>query len=552
MLPIQIADLDIWFHLSIGREVVSNLSIPAYEFLVYPNAGNPGAFHEWGYGVLNYLSYQLAGFWGISILNALLGSTTLLFLYLAGRPARGDEPWHFIALLAVFACMEFRFVYRPEMILYLFLGIEIFLLERYLSDRHWKWLLPIPIAGFVLSQAHPSVIFMVAVLGAYLLQLLWEMRRNLRAALPAAGWFGFTTVITILLAAINPYGFEQVYLPFEFLGEGRVTRTVDEFRNVLQAGSYWTYFYLILTVAAGIALIVARNRRPLDWLLYVVFGYLAFAYVRNIGLFALMMCVPLSRGLADGAHRVLDLLQLSFPGISNRGAIFAAWAAAIVSLLIVLFTPVVVRPWGAGPAPMAFPETAVKVIKEVKPPGRIFNLYDLGGYLGWALDGEYQVFIDGRHYAANKALSVHYAVISGRQGWQRVLDRYDVSMIVTQGTFRVAGQLVPLVGILADDPGWVLAARGERALLFIRQEVAAALPARYQLGKEQVWQQVLLEANGVLERTPSSPMAYLARGEALLGLGQRELAIREFEMYLAMAPNDLDAAVRLQKLRTQP
>ena len=48
----QIYDWDIWYHLSIGREIARNLAIPVNEFLVYPNATQAGEYHEWGFGLL--------------------------------------------------------------------------------------------------------------------------------------------------------------------------------------------------------------------------------------------------------------------------------------------------------------------------------------------------------------------------------------------------------------------------------------------------------------------------------------------------------------------
>ena len=547
LLLVQIADPDIWFHLSIGREVLGSMSIPENEFLVYPNADKPGSFHEWGFGLIHYLAHQAGGYWGMSALNALMAALTLYFLYRAARPSRGQEPYFFIALMATVVWMDSRLIYRPEMVLYLALALELFLLEAYLRDRNPKWLLPVPLVGFLLSQAHPSVIFMIAVLGAYLLQVGWELRGELRSALRPAAALGLTVVATLALAAVNPYGIGQIILPFDFLAAKRVTVLIEEFENVLRAGLHWKYF--CLAGSAGVALLLARKKRPVDWLFYLVFGYLAFSYVRNIALFALLMYVPLARGIADGVDRFVGVLRRSYRGLRQVWVSSAAWLAALAALLMLLYTPVILRPWGAGPMAGMFPVTAVSVVKEVRPPGRLFNFYDIGGYLGWALRDDYQVFIDGRHYAANRALSVYRAVTTGRQGWQKALDQYGVNFMILQGTYKTSGQLVPIVGILADDPDWTLAARGERALLFIRTSIASGMPGRFRLDKREVWHQVMAEANYVLKHIPSSPLAFLSRGEALLALGRRDLAIRDFETYAGMVPEDPNIRERIRVLK---
>jgi hypothetical protein len=268
-------------------------------------------------------------------------------------------------------------------------------------------------------------------------------------------------------------------------------------------------------------------------------------------LFALLMYVPLARGIADGADRLAGVLRGSYPEMRKAWVSSAAWLAALGALLMLLYTPVILRPWGAGPLAGMFPMTAVRVAKEIRPSGRLFNFYDIGGYLGWALRDDYQVFIDGRHYAANRALSVYLAVTTGRHGWQRALDQYGVNFMILQGTYKTSGELVPIVGILADDPKWVLAARGDRALLFIRASIASELPGRYRLDKREVWHQVMAEADYVLKYIPFSPMAYLSRGEALLALGRADLAIKEFETYAGMVPEDRDIRERIRALKEE-
>jgi len=435
------------------------------------------------------------------------------------------------------------------MVLYLAMAAETLLLERFLTHRHWKWLLPIPFLGFVLNQAHPSLIFMIVILGGYALQILWESRKAISAVTSPFAWMVLAGAATILLGALNPYGIEQIILPFKFLAAGRATITIEEFQNVLIAGYHWSYFSLL--ISSGLALVLAKNKRLVDVLFYLVFALLAFRYVRNIGLFALVMYVPLARGLSDTAARLTTWLGKVYPNFKEWWFQATAWTFALGALAAVLLTPIVLLPWGAGPSPMMFPETAVAAIKQIKPSGRIFNFYDLGGYLGWMLDGEYQVFIDGRHYDANRALSVHHAVLSGRPGWHIPLERYSVNTIVIQGTFKQTGMMIPVVALLAEDPEWSLVSRGERALVFMRKNIASELPPKFRLNKREVWQQVLAEANYVLENVPSSQWAYLARGEALLNLGHRQLAIREFETYLDMAPGDADLEERLSSLRIE-
>jgi hypothetical protein len=545
----QIDDPDIWYHLSIGREIFNTGAIPEFEFLVHPNAGRPGEFHEWGFGLLHFLAHQAGGFWGMSLVNALLASGTFFFLYRSVRSAGFPNPYHWLALSAAVGWLSMRMVYRPEMVLYLALAAEIYLLEAYLRQRNWRLLVPIPFIGLLLSQAHPSVVFMLGVLGVYGIQVLWEARREFRGALPTVIALALVAAATVLLAAVNPYGFKQVWLPLEFATAQRVTGGVTEFRSVLYTGDEWLYLTLLAASFAG--LLLNRVKRPMDWLLFAVFAVLAFRYARNIGLFALFMYVPMARGLAAAAERLVVLIGNHNPKMQLAWLRVAGWAGSAAVFLLLFLKPVIVQPWGAGPQPSVFPETAARAMLDIRPPGRLYNHYDIGGYLGWALRDEYQVFVDGRNFEANRALSAYRAISAGRQGWQRALDEYGVNAIITQATYAATAALIPLVGRLATDPDWELAARGERGMLFLRRGSVPDLPAHYRLDKRQVWAQVRMEAEFFLSFNPNLAPAYISLGEAWLGLGRPEQALQAFRTYLRLNPEDHASAARLAALEAR-
>jgi hypothetical protein len=444
--------------------------------------------------------------------------------------------------------MEFRLVYRVEVVLFLALAGEIWLLEKFLSRRDWRWLTPLPFIAFLLSQAHPSAVFLFGVLGAYGLQLVWSDRKDRPLAARASAWVLLCAAAMVLLAALNPYGFQQVLLPFSFAGEERVTLRVIEFLPSMKTIKKWDF--LVLLAAGALAVSVNLKKRGIvDGLLFLVFGYLAYRYVRNIALFALVMYVPVCKGFTAlseiAANRWAAEQSSRLTGVRK----LAAWTGVTVCVCWFAMHKISHPQWGAGPASGVFPVAAAKAIMEIRPPGRIFNFYDLGGYLDWALEGQYQVFIDGRHYGANRALAVHDAVTRGRSGWQRALDQYDVNTIIIQATRSHQAQLVPLVKILAGDPDWELAVRGEKALLFLKAGAVPDLPGHFRLDKSEVWQQVRAEAKENIAEYPFQAPAYHALGEALLGLGEREGAMEAFAQYLELAPDDEQMARRLRELR---
>jgi hypothetical protein len=266
----RLRDPDVWYHLVIGSEVVDRLAIPESHFYKYPLLGQPTSFHEWGFGVLAYVAESLSGVVGLSLLNAAIGAGTFFLLFLALRTGnRGPVSLLLWVLLLTYGWSEFRFVVRPETLLYLALAAEILILERFFV--HWRFseFAFLPALSFALSQCHPSSIILVIVFLAYGLNLFaGERARSLGLRRALLWWLG-VSVAMVAAASINPYGTAQVLLPIEVLVSAEVYGNIGEFLPVL--GTVYRYHFLSLAVVGLMATAVTARHRPGNVLLYVVF-----------------------------------------------------------------------------------------------------------------------------------------------------------------------------------------------------------------------------------------------------------------------------------------
>jgi hypothetical protein len=549
----KITGYDLWAHLAIGREIFERGWLPDEEFLVYPNTDVPGAYHEWGFGLIQYLVYRVGEFWGLSLANALIGTATLYVLFRASMRRPWANPAPILVLVAVVSWAYYRLNYRPEIILYLSLAVEILLLERFLQDRRWRWLAPIPFIAFLLAQAHPSVLFVLLILGAYGCQLAWELRSEAREILKPGLWFVVCALLAVGLGSINPYGLQQIILPFSLLGDNLAVRAVIEFKPSLETEMRWPY--VSLAVASFLAVTLAPKRRVVDCMLFLLFAFLAFRYVRNIGFFALIMYIPMTRTATYWLGRLRESLAGTglvqrLPSL-NRRIGQGLWVMAIGVSIAALAPRVSTTLWGAGPFPGLYPETAVRLISKLRPPGRIFNFYNTGGYLAWRLQGDYQVFIDGRHMGMDRSFLLHNQIMKGLHGWPHVLDSYDVNTIVMPITMRDSGALLPLVGILAKDPEWGLAAVDDGGLVFFRRDFHQALPAQYHLETRRIWRQAAKEGFRYLKLFPDTPHPYRTMGEAMLQQGNREMALDMYRQYLELSPEDTEIVQLVAHLESQ-
>jgi hypothetical protein len=96
----------------------------------------------------------------------------------------------------------------------------------------------------------------------------------------------------------------------------------------------------------------------------------------------------------------------------------------------------------------SLPLGAVDYLRQHRPEGRLFNSYNWGGYLLWALP-EYPVFVDGRtDLYDDEIIREWLRVVRGEAGWQSVLDRWEVKVVLLERDW-------PLVRLLPGE-GWHL------------------------------------------------------------------------------------------------
>jgi hypothetical protein len=87
------------------------------------------------------------------------------------------------------------------------------------------------------------------------------------------------------------------------------------------------------------------------------------------------------------------------------------------------------------------PAHAVAYLRTNLPPGRLFNSYNWGAYLLWELP-EYPVFVDGRTDLYNDEIIGEWMkVVRGEPGWQAILDKWEVHVILLEPGAAVVGQL---------------------------------------------------------------------------------------------------------------
>jgi hypothetical protein len=493
----KIFDSDIWFHMVVGREVFRQMKIPDAEFYVLTRLGEPGEFHEWGYGVLYYLIEQIGGTASMAVANATIGCAILMLLYFAASAVSRRTVWKLLPVIGLILwVIDLRMNFRPETLLYLILAAEILLLEKYLQHRSWRWLLPLPVLALILSNSHPSALFLVGLYGVYGIQAVLSVSQGRSRILLQLGIFLLATVGAALL---NHYGLHQLLLPFYFRNDPLVSSLTEDL-PVMQT-EYALHFVVI--VAAGfLAIVFGRQRRFVDILLASIFAILTYKYARNIALLGMVLFVP----IADALVYQMERLRGNYRKLLN----VTTQAIGLAGVALTAASPL----WGIGLYEPNTPVKSAELLRKYVHSGNTLNFLHLGNYLAWELDRP--VFIDGRNYDTNRGVQLHDAIFRADPGWQNALVNFNIQAIVTPVTLDFSGQIIPLAAKLANDPDWVLVAQEKSGLLFFRSPVADGVP---RLPKQDIWKHAIEELSANLATYPDSKESYRSLATAYGQLG---------------------------------
>lgn len=535
----KIIDTDIWYHLSIGKEIVSTFSIPSSEFLVYPNEGAPIVFHEWGYGVLVYLIHFATGLTGLSVFNALIIS--LIFLSFSQAPMANKKAIsaQLLTIAIVFFNIDQSRYFRPELILYAALAVEICLLERFLETKRLKWLIVLPLVALLLTQAHPSVIFLLYVLGCYTLVEILRTRNKRPFNNRSIRQLIWTGVFMLVFSAINPYGVHQIIEPIYFSANKEVLSKIAEFGPSLQSpANRWNFIFL---ACCGVFTLLADRRRlVINILLIPPFILLAYLYQRNISLLAVVLFIPLLHAMNTVLTQTLqENGNTSWQGLRrNFNRCFGILSA--IGLLVLITLRVNGPTWGTGVVPEFSPVRPAAIINEVQPEGRMFNFLAFGGYLAWEVNKNNKVFIDGRNNRPSKAWTLYRATIVDRSLWQKVFKTYGISTVVAP--------IMPFTIELLKSPEWDVSYVSFGQLLLFKNSAVPELPEEFRIDKPAAWKQASEEAAESIRRQPRNPFPYLVLAEAAAALDDRHTAVDALQKYLDLVPRDEYARVMLNEM----
>jgi len=478
----KIVDYDFWWHLKSGQIILDERSVPRHDDYSFTARGSEYIDHEWLFEVLQYVVHDLAGAAGVILLKcAVLAATYLL---IAGHLLRaGAPPLRLLAIVLLsIAGGRTRFLERPEVYAVLFLVVFYLAADLYRRCGSWKPLMVIPPLTIVWANFHASVILGLLLLGAFAGGLLLErVLARLRASDPEIPLrrilvISLLALVCLLATGLNPYGYRVLSVPFE-LTALIDTRLIDNLEWRQPSVLDYPAFYVCFLVTFSLLVSSFRRLCVPDLLFAAFLGYISLKYLRNVGLFCLMMPLLIAEPLA----------RLRLRPALEKGLAAAAFALYFFSSFI--RTP---YPFGAGVAPSA-PEGIARFTKAAGLRGNMMNSVRFGGYLVWSLYPERRVFQDGRNEVFLPVMKKTMEASAESGAWERLLREYEIEYALLEYTAELAE-----VVVVGESGGAV------------RREYHPASFVRFPLSE---WALVYWDDNGMVFVRRHGPNGRLAAGE---------------------------------------
>lgn len=467
----QIAPNDFWWHMAVGRDILSNGQIPAVDVYSYTMAGQPYLSYQmfWLMDVWLYGWYSIGGAELVLFIQSLIVTGTyLIILLLCWSVSKKWGVTSFCLILTILLGI-YAWNVRPQAISFLIGAIFLYGIYTYRQRPRLRWLLVFPVGMLVWVNSHGSFPVGLLLLGIWVgdelrqVYLTWHKEKRLhfeRLFTPV-----FVLSVTTGICVLNPRGVGILSYLMTMASNPAVQNTVPEWSPPNFNTPIGPLFFTSLFFSA---VVLARSpRRPTFFQLacFVAFAALGLWTTRGVVWYGIVTAPILADHIAAFRENEPQVLNRLKPRMKMQ-------LVNIGILCLLLWLAIVSLPWLRSIVPMRpdyrsmitrdTPVDAVEYLIDQRPCGRIFNDMAFGSYLIWAAHPEYQVFSDPRIELFSQEIWEDYKTISRAQsGWQEKLADYDIRTLIVNPYEQ--GALIEGVG---ESDQWELIYQDDTAVVY--------------------------------------------------------------------------------------
>ena len=446
-------DADFFWHVTAGGVIVDTGRVPVADPFSFTWQGMPWTPHEWLSEVLIHLVISADGTTGAMILFGLLaGAIPVIHAFNLGR--MGTRTLAIGVGLAVGVVVMFPYVtVRPQVISWLLMAVLVWLLMSLRPDRLGRLVL-IPILFVLWANLHGLYVVGFGFIGLYALFTL----AGRTAMSPQRWWLVGACVAAVAGSMLTPAGPAGLLYPLRYVDAGDWgLANIQEWQSPnFHEAAHWPLLVMV------VALVANGGRAAPGWLTALSWVTLAMALVslRNAPI-AAVVAMPV---LAIGISARLASARIHTSRIARRRRILeTAIAALIIAASLFILVPRDLDAASSEAIAERYPVAALDLLTREDPDARVLADYGWGGFVINRLHPTGgTVFVDGRNDMYGDAILEEYSTVRAAQdGWEEIVDRYDVDAILFPPD-------APIVRGFAQDAGWCERVEDEVQVMLLR------------------------------------------------------------------------------------
>jgi len=470
----KIEDTDSFTHLSFGKWIWEHKAIPTEDPFI--STSKPFPYNNWLFGFVYYLAYHFFNVYGVILLKACTVSLAFFVLLRdAVRPYR-NYAVAVIVLAVVVILVRHRFVERPDTFLMVFLPFSVFSLNAYVYDNK-KYLYALPVVHMIWANSHTSLPLMVVPFIAFLaggsIQHLLGKKGIAFEKSPSLSQMKMITVIfglSFVCSLISPYFIGQYTHSAQALASEWWKQEINELKTPTWETNKWPHF---MAASLLISFLLNIRRCSISHLfLSIPFTVLSFTAVRFISLAAVMTAPVFIRNISS-------IIEARDWQRFTRGRVAAGVAACMIILCTALIMTRSINPLGERGKTFGFgfehlhvPEGALQYMDRWGIEGKVFNLFQWGGYITWRDFPKRVPFIDGRGFLDSELLERSQRARGAEQimdelqatyGFDAVLAGYEV---IHESQADVYGDMDSAF----NSQKWALVYWDDSSLLYLKRD----------------------------------------------------------------------------------
>ncbi len=411
---VPMVDPDMWWHFRTGQWIVAHTQVPATDSFSAYGMGKPWVAYSWLFEILIYTLFTKFGL--VGILAFTVSMSLVIALVLHGALRRMGSPFiiEVFSVAVALSAMSSLIYPRSWLFSILFFTVELFILFHVRRTDKIAPLLALPPLFVLWANLHMQFVYGLAVLGLFLVEVLLSQlpsvslyprhRPNI-----SLGRVSFLLLACLVATLITPYHF-RLYIPiFEVIGQTGAFQMILELLP-LSFRALTDWLVIGLTIGAAFVLGWQRAWLPFPTLLLMMGTFLAFRARRDVWVLVLA-AVFIINEFGSFARS-----EPSF-GFTKFRAICVIVALTVAIYLIGLSRQVSEQQLEIA-VERQFPVSAVKFINEKNYAGPLYNHFNWGGYLIWALP-RLPVSMDGRmNLHGDQRIERAGNTWSGLRGWE--------------------------------------------------------------------------------------------------------------------------------------